>query len=233
MTMRHRVTTIAVLALAGAFLALPALASAQVIGVYRNGMETLAQRSQLVKMYGRNCARAGIKGVMRVTVGKKTEACALRTPVIGRDLEVAATERLLSTTPKKLQHKAFLGLELRAGGNAKYQMRVFPLQHKVQLLRITPEETKYVAIVKEVKQVRELNKANALRLRAFNITEGEEKGHAQVTAYLGSEPIAEVTDAAAGELKGRFSAVVVGAVKNGNGVIASLDNVIVRLPSPF
>jgi len=211
MTMRHRVTTIAVLALAGAFLALPALASAQVIGVYRNGMETLAQRSQLVKMYGRNCARAGIKGVMRVTVGKKTEACALRTPVIGR----------------------VLGLELRAGGEAKYQMRVFPLQHKVQLLRITPEETKYVAIVKEVKAIRELNKANALRLRAFNITEGEEKGHAQVTVYLGSEPIAEVTDAAAGELKGRFSAVVVGAVKNGNGVIASLDNVIVRLPSPF
>lgn len=210
-----------------------AVAGAAMIGIYRNSMETLAQRSQMVKLSGANCARAGANGAMRVTLGKKTAACSFRTPVLGRDLEIAATERLLSGTPENLQRKAFLGLELRAGAGAKYQLLVFPRQKKAQLVKVTGEGSKYLAITKNEKAVMGINEANVLRLRAVNITAGPEKGQAQLFAYVGNKLVGEATDAGAGELTGRNSAVIVGTIKNGNGVVASVDDVVVRVPSPF
>ena len=210
-----------------------AVAGAAMIGIYRNSMETLAQRSQLVKLSGANCARAGASGAMRITLGKKTAACSFRTPVLGRDLEIAATERLLSGTPENLQRKAFLGVELRAGAGAKYQLLVFPRQKKAQLVKVTAEGSKYLAIAKNEKAVMGVNEANVLRLRAVNITSGPEKGQAQLFAYLGSKLVGEATDAGAGELTGRNSAVIVGTIKNGNSIVASVDDVVVRVPSPF
>ena len=98
-----------------------------------------AQRAQLIKLAGASCTRGGSDGALRIAVGKATDACSYRTPVLGRDLEIAATERLLSGTPTALQRKAYLGLELRAGAGAKYQLLVFPLQRKVQLVKVTPK----------------------------------------------------------------------------------------------
>jgi hypothetical protein len=210
-----------------------AIAGAAMIGIYRNSMETLAQRSQLVKLSGRNCARAGANGAMRVTLGKKTAACSFRTPVLGRDLEIAATERLLSGTPENLQRKAFLGLELRAGAGAKYQLLVFPRQRKAQLVKVTEEGVKYLAIAKNEQAIKGINEANVLRLRAVNVTSGAEKGQAKLFAYVGKTLVGEATDDGAGELTGRNSAVIVGTVKNGNGVVASVDDVVIRVPSPF
>jgi len=219
-------------ALAAAALAC-AVAGGAMIGVYRNSMESLAQRSQLVKLSGRNCARAGANGAMRVTLGKKTAACSFRTPVLGRDLEIAATERLLSGTPENLQRKAFLGLELRAGNGFKYQLLVFPRQKKAQLVRVSGEGSKYLAIAKNEKAVVGINEANKLRLRAVNVTSGPDKGQARLFAYVGNTLVGEAKDDAAGDLTGRNSTVVVGTIKNGNGVVASVDDVVVRVPSPF
>jgi len=210
-----------------------AVAGAAMIGIYRNGMETLAQRSQMVKLAGRNCDRAGAGGAMRIAVGKKTSACSFRTPVLGRDLEIAATERLLSGTPTDLQRKAFLGLELRAGGGAKYQLLVFPRQRKAQLIKVTEEGSKYLAIAKNEDAVKGINEANKLRLRATNITSGPEKGQARLFAYVGRTLVGEAVDAGAGDLQGRAAAVAVGTVKNGNGIVAGVDDVVVRVPSPF
>jgi hypothetical protein len=210
-----------------------AVAGAAMIGVYRNSMESLAQRSQLVKLAGANCARAGANGAMRVTLGKKTAACSFRTPVLGRDLEIAATERLLSGTPENLQRKAFLGLELRAGGGSKYQLLVFPRQKKAQLVKITGGGAKYLAIAKNEKAVMGINAANKLRLRAVNVTSGPEKGQARLFAYVGATLVGEAIDDGAGDLTGRASSVTVGTIKNGAGVIASVDDVVVRVPSPF
>jgi hypothetical protein len=210
-----------------------AVAGAAMIGVYRNSMESLAQRSQLVKLSGSNCARAGANGAMRVTLGKKTAACSFRTPVLGRDLEIAASERLLSGTPENLQRKAFLGLELRAGGGAKYQLLVFPRQKKAQLVKVTTGGAKYLAIAKNEKSVMGINEANKLRLRAVNVTSGPEKGQARLFAYVGSTLVGEAVDDGAGDLTGRASSVIVGTIKNGNGVVASVDDVVVRVPSPF
>jgi hypothetical protein len=197
---------------------------AAMVGIYRNEMETLGQRAQMIKLSGASCGRAGAGGAMRITVGKGTDACALRTPVLGRDLEIAATERLLSGTPTALQRKAFLGLELRAGGGAKYQLLAFPLQRKVQLVKVTAEGSEYLAIEQDVKGLMGVNKANALRLRALN----SEPGKSELSAYVGGTVVAEASDETAGELSGRASAVTIGAVKGGNGVIGSVDDVVVR-----
>jgi hypothetical protein len=210
-----------------------AFAGAAMIGIYRNSMESLAQRSQLVKLSGRSCERAGAGGAMRIMVGKATSSCSFRTPVLGRDLEIAATERLLSGTPAALQRKAYLGLMLRAGAGAKYALLVFPRQRKAQLIKVTSEGTRYLAIAKSEKGVVGVNEANKLRLRAVNVTNGPEKGQARLFAYVGGKLIGEAKDEGAGDLSGRASAVVVGTIKNGNGIVASVDDVVVRVPSPF
>ncbi len=231
--MRTRFIAILLAALAAGALALSSVAGAAMVGIYRNGMESTTARSQMIKLSGRSCARGGAESALRVVLGEKTESCAFRTPVLGRDLEIAATERLLSGTPTALQHRAYLGLELRAGAGTKYQMLVYPLQRKVQLVKVTTEGAKYLAIAKNQTAVQGVNKANTLRLRALNITSGPEKGQTDLVAYVGSTLVAEGSDTAAGEVSGSASAVVVGAGKNGDGLIASIDDVVVRVPSPF
>src|SRR4051794_33180029 len=148
MRFRFAATFLAALA---AVLIVAAVAGAAMIGIYRNGMETTAQRAQLVKLAGGECSRGGSEGALRIAVGKKTDACSYRTPVLGRDLEISATERLLSGTPESLQRKAYLGLELRAGAGAKYQLLAFPLQRKVQLVKFTATGTEFLGIAKNVK----------------------------------------------------------------------------------
>ncbi|HEV7770543.1 MAG TPA: hypothetical protein VGO66_07785 [Solirubrobacterales bacterium] len=231
--MRMRIVT-ALLAVVALALLIAASAGAEMIGIYRNSMESTAQRAQLLQLAGRSCTRGGSDSALRIVVGKRTEECAYRTPVIGRDLEIAATMRLLSGTPEPVQKKAFLALELRAGGGAKYQLLVFPLQQKTQLRKVLPTgEVKYLQIAKEEEAVKGVNMANGLRLRATNVTSGPEQGSCRLFAYVGPTLVAEAVDAGAGELAGRASAVAVGALKNGSGVIASVDDVVVRVPSPF
>jgi hypothetical protein len=230
--MRTRFAAIFLLSLAISTLAVASVAAAM-IGIYRNGMETTAQRAQLIKLAGASCARGGSDGALRVTLGKRTAACSYRTPVLGRDLEISATERLLSGTPTALQKKAFLALELRAGAGAKYQLLAFPLQRKVQLLKVSPEGTEYLAIAKNVKTLMGLNKANSLRLRAANVTSGPGRGSAQLAGSVGGTQVVEATDEGSGALSGRASAVSIGATKNANGLVGSIDDVVVRVPSPF
>ena len=191
-------------------------AGAAMIGIYRNGMETTAQRAQLIKLAGASCTRGGSDGALRIAIGKATDACSYRTPVLGKNLEISAIERLLSGTPTALQHKAYLALELRAGAGAKYQLLAFPLQRKVQLVKVTGEGSEYLAVMKNVKGLMGVNKANALRLRVLK----PEPGHAQLSAYVGGSLVTEAT-------------VAVGAVGGANGVIASVDDVVVRTPVNF
>jgi hypothetical protein len=228
--MKAKTTWIAPLAMLAATLVLAAAATAAMVGIYRNGMDTTAQRGQLIKLSGKDCARGGSEEALRITLGKATPECSYRTPVIGRNLEIGATERLLSMTPKKAQQGAYLGLIARAGGGARYAMLVFPLQRKVQLVKIGAAGAEYLAVARNEKAVKGVNQANALRLR---VVETAEKGKVQLTGYLGSAKVVEATDETAGELTGQFSGVLLGAVKNGNGVVGSVDDIIVRVPVRF
>lgn len=229
MPMRTRSKAV-LLAVLGAALLLAASASAAMVGIYRNGADTTAQRSQLIKLSGKDCARGGSAEALRITLGKATPECSYRTPVVGRNLEIGATARLLGTTPKKARHGAYLGVVARAGAGARYAMLVFPLQRKVQLVKIVAGGAEYLAIDRGEKLVRGVDKANALRLQ---VIETAERGKVQINAFLGSSKVAEAVDEMGGELTGQFSGVLLGAVKNGNGVVGSVDDVIVRVPVRF
>ncbi len=215
-------------------LALAGSASAGAIGLYRNNMESDGLRAQIVNFSGARCQRGGSSHAFRVFVGKATKECAYRTPVIGRDLEVAAIGRLLEGTPKPVQRKAFLALSLRAGGaGARYQLTVFPLQHKAQLLRYSSEsQVKYLRVARSIR-TNGIDRANELRLRAFNVTSGPERGKCRLMAWVGRQLVADVTDAASGELQGRSSGFSLGAVGNAKGALGSFDDVVVRVPSPY
>jgi hypothetical protein len=228
-----RVRAAAVSFAAFAALALAASAGAALIGIYRNGMESDAQRAQILKLSGERCGRGGSDHAVRVIVGRQTGVCAYRTPVLGRDLEIAAVGRLLSSTPAPVQRKAFLSLDLRTGGaGAGYQLVVFPLQGKAQLRRaLSSGKVEFLHIEKGVR-TKGLNRANELRLRAFNVTSGPQKGSCRIVAYVGGQLVADVTDSAAGELDGRASGFSLGAIGNAKGTIGSFDDVVVRVPNP-
>ena len=231
--MKARIAAISTALLATALIAAVSV-SAAVVGLYRNGMESTGLRGQIVKLAGERCGRGGSDHAFRVVVGKATKECAYRTPVIGRDLEVAAIGRLLEGTPKPVQRKAFLALNLRAGGSgARYQLALFPLQRKAQLRKYSADGgVEYLRIAREIR-AKGLNRANEMRLRAFNVTSGPERGNCRILAFVGGQLIADIADRASGELQGRTSGFSLGAVGNAKGAMGSFDDVVIRVPSPF
>ena len=207
-----------------------AAAGAAMVGIYRNGLESTPQRAELVKLLGSSCKRGGGEDSVRVVLGKKTDSCAYRTPVIGRNLEFAATERILSGTPKALQRKAYVAIQMRAGGGNKYELRAFPVQRKAQLIKVSEAGTKYLAIKKNLKGIAGINEPTVLRLR---VEKGAGDAAAAVAAFIGPEVVGEVSDEAAGELSGEFTGASVGATKIAAGLSGSIDDLIVRVPVDF
>jgi hypothetical protein len=207
-------------------------ASGAFVAIYRNAMETTAQRSEITKLGGKGCTRGGGQTSLKVTVGKLTEECAYKTPVVGSDLEIAVTGRILTGTPTAVAAKAFLGLQLRAGGGGKLELRVFPGQKKVQLAKITEAGIHYLAIKKNVIAVNEPTMANVLRLRVVGAS-GEEAGTCKIGGYLGGEQVIEASDEECGELSGEATAVSAGAPNNGSGLIAGFEAIVVRTPVRF
>jgi hypothetical protein len=207
-------------------------ASGAFVAIYRNALETTAQRSEMLKLGGRSCTRGGGQTSLKVTVGKLTEECAYKTPVVGSDLEIAVTARIITGTPTAVAKKAFLGLQMRAGGGSKLELRVFPGQKKVQIAKITEEGIHYLAIAKNVVAVNEPTMANVLRLRVLEGT-AEAAGTCTIAGYLGGEQVIEATDEACSELAGETTAVSAGAPNNGSGLIAGFEAIVVRTPVNF
>jgi len=218
-----------VFAIAG--LVLTGAASAAFVAIYRNALESTAQRSEVLKISGQSCTRGGGQTSLKITVGKLTEECAYRTPVIGSDLEIAATGRIISGTPASVARKAFLGLQLHVGGGGKLELRVFPGQQKAQIARATEAGIKYLAIKKNIVSLKEA-KAVVLRLRVVEGS-GEAAGTCKIGGYLSGELVIEAEDPACGELKGESTALAAGATNNGSGVIASFAAIVVRVPVRF
>lgn len=207
-------------------------ASGAFVAIYRNALETTAQRSEVLRMSGKSCTRGGGQTSLKVTVGKLTEECAYRTPVIGSDLEIAATGRILAGTPAAVIKKSFLGLQLRAGGGAKLELRVFPAQKKVQLAKVTKEGIRFLAIKKNVVALKEAMKPVVLRLRVVSGA-GEAAGTCKVGGYLAGELVVEAEDETCSETSGEFTALSAGAPNNGVGLIAGFEAIVVRTPVRF
>jgi hypothetical protein len=222
-------------AAAAALTLLASGASAALIGLYRNDMESDGLRGQIGKLSGERCGRGGSEHAFRITVGKATSECAYRTPVVGRDLEIGATARLFSVTPKAVKRKAFLAVNLRTGEQgAGYQLAVFPLQRKAQVRKVHSDgRIEYLHIERGLASVRGTDEPNELRLRAFNVTSGPDKGKCRIVAFVGGRQVADLVDPASGELEGRGSGFSIGAVGSAKGAMGSVDDVVIRVPSPF
>ena len=229
--MKTKVLIATVLAAALALVAV-ASASGAFVAIYRNAMETTAQRAEIRKLAGKSCTRGGGQTSLKITVGKLTEECVYSTPVVGSNLEIAATGRIITGTPEAVAKKAFLGLELRAGGGKKFELRVFPGQKKVQIAKITEEGIHYLAIKKNVTAVQEPAKPNVLRLRIISGT-GETASSCTIGGYLGGELVVEATDETCSELEGETTALSAGAPNNGSGLIAGFEAIVVRVPVNF
>jgi len=224
------------LAALAATLAFAATAAAAPIGVWRASLGSEAQRAQIVKLAGERCGRGGTDRALRILLGKRTSECAYRTPVVGRDLEVQAVSRLLSGTPKAVRQRAYLALNVRAGkAGAHYQLAVFPLQRKAQLRKTFPDgRTEYLQVEQRVRAVKGVNRANKLRLRAFNVTRGPNKGECRILAFVGNQRVAAVNDRAAGDLQGRTAGFAFGVAHGGGkGLVGSVEDAVVRVPNPF
>ena len=228
--MKARFAAVFLAALAAGLLAC-AFAGATMVGIYRNGLETQPQRAEMIKLFGRSCKRGGGEDAIRVVLGAKTDSCAYRTPVIGRELEIAATERILSGTPKPLQSKSYVAVQLRTGGGDKYEVRAFPTQKKAQLIKVSEARTKYLAVKKNNTEIGAINEPTVVRLRIEKAAEGTTG--ATVAAYVGPTVVGEVTDEAASEVACEFSSVSVGATKIAEGLIGSIDDLVVRVPVSF
>jgi hypothetical protein len=223
------IATVSVLVLG---LAVTGVASGAFVAIYRNALETTAQRSEILKLSGKACTRGGGAATLNITVGKLTEECAYKTPVVGQDLEIAATGSISPTTPPKVAKKAFLGLQLRAGGGSKLELRVFPGQKKAQLVRSTSEGLDFLAVAKNIGSLKETNKPVVLRLRAVSGA-GEAAGTCKIGGYLAGELVVEAEDPTCSELKGETTALSAGAPNNGVGVVAGFAAIVVRTPVRF
>ncbi len=223
---------IATVSLLAVGLVVAGVASGAFVAIYRNALETTAQRSEIIKVGGKSCTRGGGQTSLKITVGKLTEECAYRTPVVGSDLEIAATGRILEGTPAAVVKKSFLGLQLRAGGGGKLELRVFPAQKKVQIAKVTEAGIKYLAIKKNVISLKEAMKPVVLRLRVVSGS-GESAGTCKIGGYLSGELAVEAEDAACGEVSGEMTALSAGAPNNGVGLIAGFEAIVVRTPVRF
>lgn len=234
MTTAHMKTKLIIVTALAAALGLVAVASASgaFVAIYRNGLETTAQRSEILKLNGKGCTRGGAQTALKITVGKLTEECAYRTPVLGTDLEIAATGRIVSGTPAAVVKKSFLGMQLRVGSGGKLELRVFPAQKKVQIVKVTEAGIHYLAIKKNVKAVQPPEKPNVLRLRVVSGAK-EEAGTCKIGGYLAGEQVIEVTETACTDVTGEQTALSAGAPNNGSGLIASFDAIVVRTPVRF
>jgi hypothetical protein len=231
--MRIRLGKATILALVAAAVA-TATALAAAVPIYSNDMSSTGERSDLIKSSGRNCDRGGSDLALRLNVGRRTGACIYRTPVIGRDLEIFSTERLLSGTPASIRGRTFVAVGLRTGGGGGYQLRVFPVRKSWQLTREVPGGGGSSLLASgNSPRIEGINDANRLGLRALNLTGTSDPDDCRLVATLNGRRLEVATDQGAGPLRGRFSTVSVGANRSANGAVASFDDVLVRVPDPF
>lgn len=233
--MRTKLTRTLLAGLALAILVTGLAAAAAGVEIYRNEMTEFERRSDFRKVGGRKCKRGGSPKALRVELGRRTAECVYRTPVVGRDLEIIVTERLLSPTPRKMRRRIFLSVSLRSGkGLGRYQLKVFPIQRKYQLLKYVPGQgIRYLAVGKNISAIKGTNKGNRVRLRAFNMGRTRDRNDARLLVYVNGKRLAVYRDPRAGQLEGRETLFSVGSKRRARTAMGSFDNVIIRIPNPF
>jgi hypothetical protein len=209
-----------------------AVASGASIPIYTNAMSSTAARSQLVHVGKSTCSRGAGKGVLNISVGKATRECQYRTPVVGTNLDITVTARLLAGTPSSIQARAFVAVALRDGDNGQYQLAVFPKKGSYQLRRdVPPKASRTLLAHGNASAVADVGKPEKMRLQAFPAPDGSTR----LTAFVNGKKLTTVVDDAhtAATLTGRLSTVSVGSDKAAKGATASFDDLTVAVPDPF
>jgi hypothetical protein len=209
-----------------------AVALGATIPVYSNAMTSASSRGQVVRLSGSQCSRGAGAGALKLAVGKRTRECQLRTPVIGANLDIKTTARLLAGTPGPLQAKVFVAVGLRSGNGGQYQLAVFPKKGSFQLRRdLPPDGTRTLLAKGKSPAIKPLGKPNKLRLQTFSSPDGT----THVIGWVNGRNVGSVTEDAhtATGLTGRFSTISVGSEKAAKGATASFDDLSVAVPDPF
>ncbi|MGH2981315.1 MAG: hypothetical protein ACRDKV_04640, partial [Solirubrobacterales bacterium] len=179
---------IALAVLGSAVLAAAAIGAS--IPIYTNNMSSGGARSQIDRLGKGRCKQGGGRA-LRVAVGKRTRECQLRTPVVGSNLDIKVTARLLDGTPPGIQRKVFVAVGVRDGNDGQYQLAVFPRRGRFQLRRDVPPDGDRALLAKgRARAVKGVGKANKLRLRAFPAN----AGGMRVKAWVNGRKVASVLE---------------------------------------
>jgi hypothetical protein len=234
--MRTKLTALVAL---GATLALGvAVAQAGPVLVALYTFESSADASAFLKARGAKCTKKTGKGNMPITVGPGTNSCAFRSSVVADssdlapDQEVSAVGNMGGRTPKKLQKKAYVAVNVRESDNSGWELRVRPIARSWQLVR-DPKGGPGPAVFRSGKGkfIRRASKPNALLLRAFDYG----TPNTQILATVNGKAVVRFTDSGADQPDGRRNGVATGAKGTGagTGIVGIFDDVAIKVPNPF
>lgn len=212
----------------------PARAAGNLV-IYNNGMSSAAGAAK-IRQYGKkaNCSNKGSTKSLRVKVGKATRECFYNIPVVGRDLQASITSRMFKQTPKGVQKRAWMAVNVRQGTDgSRYQFAVLPRQRRFSLRKIYANgKTKFLAFGKDNK-IRPVTKANRITLRAYNGVGKLPGGTARVVGIVNGKRMALFDDKHGNELTGRDTTISIGSNKGSRGAFGSFLAARVAMPDPF
>ena len=213
-----------------------ALAS-KTVTIYKSELNTADRQASVTKYNGpgTSCSRQPRPTAIRIGVGRSTRECFMRIPVVGKSLEVTASGRLFSSTPKAIRSRTYLGLSVRQSGNgARYQLAVFPAAKKFQLRKVLPDGTiRYFAAGKAGKSIKGLGETNRMTLRVFNGVGKSPASTARLVASVNGKRLAFADDSEGSSLTGTTATFSIGSPKVADGARGSFSSLVARIPDPF
>lgn len=197
------------------------------VRIYGNSFSARGSLGELRKLGTESCARRTSRSAMSVRLGRKTSACAYRTPVIGRNLDIAASVVLSSRTPSNRRARTALGLTLRGGEDTgDFTLSVRPNRQRWSLTREMPGAggpTSTTIAHERDRRIHGTGKRNRLRLQAFDT---------EIIAWVNGKIVARYLDPSPAVSKGRQSSVAIGTTRTGRNIEGSFDSISVRVPVP-
>lgn len=234
--MRTKLTAVVVLCASLALGAAAAVAGPVTIALYT--FENPADSLAFLKGEGAKCTKKAGKGNMSVLLGAGTSVCTFRSSVVASaddvapDQEVSATGVVAASTPRKLQKKAFVGVNVRESDSAGYELRVRPIARSWQVFR-DPKGSAGPTLFRSGKGkfIRQGAKPNSLLLRAFDFGTAS----TQLRAAVNGKTVLTATDSGADQPDGHRNGVAAGVKGSGPGAgMAGLfDNVAIKIPNPY
>ena len=203
----------------------------------QNDMDSAAQRSRSGEAPGGNCMRGGSQQGAEGRRSASAPASAARTPVIGRNLEIARDRApARAATPKAKRKRTFVAVELRDGAGGQYQLAVFPGSAPSSCAATCSRTARILLKAKATDEAdQRLGKANKLRLQAFNITSGPDKGGCRVHRLRQRQACGRCSPTAhrPQPLDGRVHGLSVGSAQAAGGRRRASTTSRSRVPDPF